>query len=371
LLNQKAILQTQKTVIEDKIKKLPTAQQKYIDLFRDLEISQALYSELNNRRLSFSIREASTLGNIRVVDYAYVESVVSPQITTIFGVLILSLIIAIIGAIFRGLFFIPISNPAELADSYINNPIIGVIPKLDDLNANESEAMEKERLNQSLESVILNLNNLAEARELDNLCILITSPTPSNGKSLMSRLIARKYAKLGKKTLLMDCDYKRGGQAKEFNVQKISQSEFLNINEGSLSAYNVDDNLYLIPKISRLASSFQFLYTNSFIEKIKFFKEQFDVIIIDTSPFLSVSDTGVLMTHSDFNLAIVRHGLTKINEIRQLLNQTNQIGINYDGIVYNSYEKPSSYYGYYGLYGNYSYQYYAQKYLYNSYDYDK
>ena len=48
-----------------------------------------------------------------------------------------------------------------------------------------------------------------------------------------------------------------------------------------------------------------------------------------------------------------------------------QIGVDFDGVIYNSYEKPSSYYGYYGLYGNYDYQYYANKYLYESYDYDK
>ncbi len=372
LLNQKAILENQKTTIENKIKKLPLAQQQYIDLFRDLEISQLLYSELTNRRLGFSIKEASTLGNIRIVDSAYVDSAVSPQITTVFGIMILSFIVAVLLAIFRGLYFIAISNPAELADSYIQNPIIGVIPNIDNVGDKaETELLKEERINQSLESIILNLNNLSEEKELDNTCILLTSATPSNGKSLMSRIIARKYAMLGKKTLLMDCDFKRGTQAKEFNVQKINQNEFLDMNESSLSSYKVEENLYLIPKISRLASSFQFIYTNKFIDQIKFLKKQFDVIIIDTSPFLSVSDTGVLMAHSDFNIAIVRHGLTKINEVKQLINQTKQIGIEYDGIIYNSYEKPSSYYGYYGLYGNYSYQYYAQKYLYNSYDYDK
>jgi hypothetical protein len=72
---------------------------------------------------------------------------------------------------------------------------------------------------------------------------------------------------------------------------------------------------------------------------------------------------------SDLNFAIVRHGYTKINEVKQMEKVCSQIGISFEGIVYNCYEKPSSYYGYYGLYGNYSYQYYANKYLYESYEY--
>ena len=133
----------------------------------------------------------------------------------------------------------------------------------------------------------------------------------------------------------------------------------------------ITENFYFIPKVSRLNNSFQFLYSEEFINKLELFKKNFDYIIIDTAPILSVSDTAMLMGHSDINLAIVRHGLTKINEIKQMVSIASQIGIDFDGFVYNAYQKPSSYYGYYGFYGNYSYQYYAQKYLYENYDYDK
>ena len=82
-----------------------------------------------------------------------------------------------------------------------------------------------------------------------------------------------------------------------------------------------------------------------------------------------MSDTALLLSLSDINLLVCRHGLTRINEIKQSFSICEQIGIEFDGIVYNAYEKPSSYYGYYNLYGNYAYQYYAKKYLYESYDY--
>ena len=54
---------------------------------------------------------------------------------------------------------------------------------------------------------------------------------------------------------------------------------------------------------------------------------------------------------SDINIAVLRHGLSKINELKQLLSIADQLGVGIDGFIYNAYEKPSSYYGYYGLYG--------------------
>ena len=86
---------------------------------------------------------------------------------------------------------------------------------------------------------------------------------------------------------------------------------------------------------------------------------------------MSVADSSILIEKSDFNILIVRHGINRVNEIRQSVDNFNQINKKIDGIVYNAYAKPKSYYGYYGIYGNYSYQYYAEKYLDESYDYNK
>ena len=50
----------------------------------------------------------------------------------------------------------------------------------------------------------------------------------------------------------------------------------------------------------------------------------------------------------------------KEGEIAQALQNSDQIGLNFDGLVYNAYEKPKGYYGYYQYYGDYAYQYYAE-----------
>ena len=366
LLNRRSELDRQRSLFEQRVANLPIAQQEYIDLFREVENSQEVYAELMNRRLEYSIKEASTLGNIRIVDDAYYDVRVSPSILIIILGFIFSAFIAIILAIYRGLYVIPISNPAEFADNGVSQPIFGVLP-------NFTEETEQEKLTQAIESLIVNINTSLNEKigQRDTAKIIaITSGTPENGKSYCSRNLAQKLSEIGKKTLLIDADWKRGDQHKQFNTNKITLKEFNEI-EINNPKFKVSNNLFFIPKITGLKSSFQFLYSKSFASKINEFEDHFDYIIFDTPPLLSVSDTAIIMTMSDLVLCVARHGLTKVNEVRQMVNLGDQIGATFDGIIYNGYEKPSSYYGYYGLYGNYSYQYYARKYLYDSYDYDK
>ena len=366
LINKKTLIELQKEDVLSEIEMMPKEQQEYIDLFNELEVSQALFEQLESRRLGFSILEASTIGDVRVVDSAYVESLVSPRLLVVFISTMLGFIIACLVAIVRGFNFLPVSNPAEIFDNNIHLPIIGVIPLVEDFESDEEET----KLNVAVESLIVNINSI-QKNQFDKNLITITSPSPSNGKSTVATKLAQGYAKIGTKVLLVDNDLKRGSIAKTFDKHSISEKTFNSINEATIDNYKIDDNLFLIPRVKGLSNSFQFLFSHDYKEKIKFFKEQFDFVIFDTGPILSVADSSILIEQSDINFLIVRHGINRMNEIKQSIVNFNQINKDIDGIIYNAYSKPKSYYGYYGLYGNYAYQYYAEKYLYESYDYEK
>ena len=366
LINKKNLFEAQKEEVLSEIEMMPKEQQEYIDLYNELEVSQALFEELESRRLGFSILEASTIGDVRVVDEAYVGSLVSPRLLFVGVVLILALIIACLLAIFRGFYYLPITNPAEIFDNNIDLPIIGVIPEVKNLELNKDD----ERLKTSVESLIVNINSL-QNNQVDKKIITVTSPSPSNGKSTISMKLAEGFAKIGKKVLLVDNDLKRGNIAKKYNLNSLSEKSFYSINESTLKNYMVNENFYVIPRVKGLSSSFQFLYSYKYKEMINFMKDHFDFIIFDTGPILSVADSSILIEQSDFNILVTRHGVNRMNEIKQSIDNFKQINKTVDGIVYNAYAKPKSYYGYYGLYGNYSYQYYADKYLSDTYEYDK
>ena len=366
LINKKNLIEAQKDKVLSEIEMMPKEQQEYIDLFNELEVSQGLFEELEARRLGFSILEASTIGDVRVVDEAYVDTLVSPTILSIMLSTILAFLTACVVAIFRGFYFLPISNPAEIFDNNIPVPIIGVIPQIENFE-DEDESL---KLNTSIESLIVNINS-TQNNQHDKNIITITSPSAGNGKSTVSMKLAEGFAKIGKKVLLIDNDLKRGNLARNYNVKSISENTFNSINESTITKYKIYENYFLIPRVKGLSNTFQFLYSPQYKEKVKFFKDYFDFVIFDTGPILAVADTSILVEKSDFNILVSRHGINKVNEIKQCLDNYKQINKNIDGLIYNAYAKPSSYYGYYGLYGSYSYQYYADKYLQDTYGYEK
>ena len=139
LMNKKTLIELQKEEVLSEIEMMPKEQQEYIDLFNDLEVSQALFEELESRRLGFSILEASTIGDVRVIDDAYVDSLVSPQFLVVILSTIFGFIIACTIAIIRGFNFLPVSNPAEIFDNNIHLPIVGVIPLIEDFESDDEK----------------------------------------------------------------------------------------------------------------------------------------------------------------------------------------------------------------------------------------
>lgn len=368
LKNKKNALINQKFVIEDKIKTLPLAQQKYVDLFSSVENLQSIYQQLQIKKLEFSIKEASTIGNIRIVDSAYLNKKISPRLSSVASYIAFGALLSIIFAIYRGLFILRLSNPAEIQDSDIDMQIVSVIPDVNE------EIETAHNLEQSLEQLFLNIETLLKNKDInsnDGTIISITSATQSNGKTFVTSRVGTMLSRLGKKVLIIDGDWKRGRLHKVFNTGVIRKET---VNEKVLEdgIRPVQKNVDFLPRVGNSAKSFEFMYSDMFTEIINSYKQKYDYIIIDTAPVLSVSDTNILLSLSNINFAVVRHGLTKINEIKQMINITSQLGIEFDGVIYNGYKKPSSYYGYYGLYGSYSYQYYANKYLSeNEYKYDE
>lgn len=297
IATKKELLLVQKSSIENKIKKLPVAEQNYIDLYRDVEITQDIFMDLTNRKLGYSIMEASTLGNIRVIDTAFLDYKTGPRLIFVVLLTLFFFILGIFITLIRGFYFTPISNPAEIADSGVDSKIFGVIPFFDKTNVDDDIVF-----NRSIESLIMNIKSV-EGLSDGSKSIAFSSPTQNNGKSTISRSVAYKLADMGHKTLLIDCDLIRGDQHK-FDLlkrNKIEKDDFLNITNENIDDYLINENFYFIPKIKKMDDSFNFLYNDSYFKKIDFFKTIFDFIIIDTAPALSVSDTSIIMTNSDYN----------------------------------------------------------------------
>ena len=80
---------------------------------------------------------------------------------------------------------------------------------------------------------------------------------------------------------------------------------------------------------------------------------QYDVIILDTPPILSVTDAAIIGRFASTSLMVVRFEQNSIQEVEAGLRRFDQNGIAIQGVIFNGVEKRAS--ASYS-YGDYSYQ---------------
>lgn len=184
----------------------------------------------------------------------------------------------------------------------------------------------------------------------------VTSPNASEGKSLTSTNIAISFAMLGKKTLLIDADMRRPSI---HSLWKLSNKNGLSnlltgvdvchvrkINEIPLSIITSGD---IPPNPSELLSS------TAFENNLNKFKDQFDIIIIDTPPVCSVADTQIISQYVDGVIIVSHSGSTRLNDIARAEEILTSAECKICGILVNDLNAKLSKYSY--RYHDYYYRY--------------
>jgi capsular exopolysaccharide synthesis family protein len=143
--------------------------------------------------------------------------------------------------------------------------------------------------------------------------ILVTSPSPSEGKSTTAANLALTQAQADKKVLLMDCDLRKPTVHKKFQIS----------NEKGLSDYLVgeisfdeavvkySDNFYVMPSGKTPPNPAEMLGCNKMKDFFAFKKDEFDCIVIDSPPVLAVTDAQIMSTIVDGVILVVSSGETE------------------------------------------------------------
>ena len=350
--NQIKLLNEQKNELEIRFSGLPEKQQEFLNLARDAELNRSIYTELLEKKLEFSIVEASTLGNVRVIDSAYYDTLVSPLLIRTFATYFaFGVLLLILYVVFMTTYFRRIELPTEIDEEYDDLQRMGVL-----LNEHE------EGYEDSLESFGINAALNLEGKKV----ISIIGATKAVGKSFISNNLAKYFAESGKKVLLVDADFRRGDLHKTYNKKKNHSSFYEKFDTSDFENLKVQKNLYLVPRVSGSSvSASNILGSETFKKFINDASKTFDYVILDTPPILSLSHALILISLSDDYLFVARHRVTKFNEIEQTRNELKLTEFNNVKYVYNDFVKPT------GLY--YGHDYYAYKYFrnYKYYSYEK
>jgi len=167
---------------------------------------------------------------------------------------------------------------------------------------------------------------------------LVTSAVPSEGKSTVSANLAITMALSGARTLLIDCDLRRGALRETFGISsKIGFSEVLKqeVNWREVVVPTAYETLFVLPRGKTLSQPSEHLLRESTEALLKEMYQHYDYIIIDSSPVLAADDTTSLAPKIDATIFVVRLSYTSARLTKKALELLYGRQVNIPGVILN------------------------------------
>lgn len=355
------------------LKQLPDLQRRYLQLYREVEVKQQLYTGLLNTYQQLRIAKAGEIGNVRIVDTAVepIEPIKPKKLQIIILSIFLGGFLGTLLALLRNMMRSGIKDSAQI-ERELDLPVYATVPR-SPLQESRVNLLKKKKsipilaVKDSSDIAIESLRSMRTAihfalSNAKNNIIALSGPGPEIGKSFITTNLATILAQGGSRVLVIDGDLRRGYLNKYFNKEvQPGLSELLNHQNSyeDVVQNSQVDNLFFVTRGKSPVNPSELLST----DKFKVFLEQasasFDYVLIDTPPILAVTDGIIIAQYAGVNLLIARHGKTQIKELEITVTRFEQANVKVNGVILNDVQKgPGNGYGY-GY--NYAYAYKASK----------
>ena len=186
-------------------------------------------------------------------------------------------------------------------------PVVGRIPALRNVKARPTGAFAEPRSASAFRILRANLEPQIREREID--VIVVTSPSPGDGKTTVSALLAEAFARLGMRVLLMDADLRRPGLAKMVREPPEPGLSDVLRREVALAEAIRDgwtENLRMLPTAPDPDAGD--LVARNFSSVIEQARDDYDLVIVDTPPLLRTEDARSIAIHAKGILLVVSAG---------------------------------------------------------------
>jgi len=335
-------------------------------LKRDYETNRKLYEDLLEKLKQASVSAGLKSSNIRVVDAARVPT--SPSSPNIPRNIELSLLLGILGGIALAFVLEAVDTTVrtpEQAEIVSGLPSLGIIPlslrvdrpfltgrqpsfRMELITKKRPQSQIAESFRSLRTSILLSASFGSRPQVL-----LVTSALPKEGKSSTSVNLAIVLAQKGSRVLLIDGDMRRPTLHRVLGVSR--DAGLSSLLDGSMAEEKavlpVPDfpNLFVLPAGPTPTNPVELLDSDSLRKLLKQWRNQYDYVIIDSPPTLSVTDAVVISPEVDAVVMVIRSGETTKDAIRRSRDTLYQVNAKIVGIVMNAVDlrSPDLYYYYY------------------------
>jgi tyrosine-protein kinase Etk/Wzc len=352
------MLKARSNAVQSKLQDLPYELKEYVEMERQINTKQELYSLLEGKREEAAISRAATISNSKVLDLASVSSEpVKPNKRTI---QILAILVGIgIPAlvIFMGEVLNDKITTRYDIERITQAPILGEIGHSFSDNTLIVNKTSRTMVAEQFRIIRSNLQYVINNSQRS--VILVTSSFSGEGKSFISTNMAAVLALTGKKTVILEFDIRKPKVLSGLNMTRrpgitnfmLGKAEL----EELITQVPGQENLFVLSCGPIPPNPSEMLLDDRITTLFDWLRSHFDVIVVDTAPVGMVSDAMTLSKFADCTLYLVRQGHTFKKQVALIDELYRESKLPKVSIIINDVKvKPG--YGYYG-YGRYGYGY--------------
>ncbi len=349
---------------ESRFSKLPVQSIEYARLERERLGNEKLFTLLEEKYQEAMISEQSVPSNVIIIDEARIP--ITPSKPNRALILLIGFVLGIgfaFGYIFILKYFdVTIRTPEDVRNRGSN--VISWIPKvedfIEDFDSDHEVIVTAFPESVPTESFLNTKMKLKYSKMTDKplKTLLITSPTPKDGKTFVCANLGATYALAGEKVLAIDLDLRKPRLHKSLNMEKgkgITDYLFNLATKEEIIQRTTFKGMDFISAGTNIPNPAEVISSPTIKVFIEELKTNYDVIIIDSPPIIAVSDAGVISQFTDITILVASVNQTRLDLLEEAIKTLDSIKGNFAGVLLNRFESTNGY----GSYYKYYYYYYS------------
>lgn len=324
------------------------------ELQLEVEANRSLYDTFMTRFKETTATSDFEAANARLVDSAAIPAVpIKPRkkllvVLSALAGLTLGMALTIVSEVLSTTF----RDPDEL-ESFVGVPVVGALPDTGRMKGRAMAQLYTTNKNQLFSESIRSIRTgiILSKSAAGSHVVLVASSVPGEGKSTLSSNLAQSLGVMAS-TILVDADMRRPSLGLGFKIQRHAPG-LAQVLDGTASlADSVKQHcgVAILPAGKSPANPIELIASPSFGSLIDELKSNYDYVIIDTPPIMSVSDALIISKLADEVVYVVKADSTNARLINSGVQKLRMVSGKVSGLVLNKMDMGSKHY-YYKYYG--------------------